>query len=442
MNTTTVLIEPTDLLFFRDSLPMAAGQGRGHGCRLPFPTTLHEAFRSSLLRARGEQTAAKKQPGRPRNAPRRGDWRVGNETTDVFFASEAFRSLRTAGPYPWHQNHGILFPIPHDAKLSQDREQLLGLDLWWWEPSPPEEKGPPASFQPHCLPLATTPGDKRGQLRGWWTMGQYQAYLRGNRDNKCDFFKPIQTDDLWQPEHRIGVQIDSSRSAATPGQLYGATYLRAKSDTRFVAQLIWGDGLGQNTESTEIQNLSWLLLGGEFRLARLWHREETKNNEILTDLFSEFQNPPEPERDGPCLLKWSLVSPAIFAHGHLPGWCCDTRKDRPGGPLPLGQVCLDLPGSAHLVSWCLGKPRSVSGWDIVDDRPKPTLLAVPEGGVYYFVCENRDTAKMLARKLHWKPRSDFYGEKGCGYGLCSFADRPTPDFVNKATELFIQRNKL
>jgi hypothetical protein len=28
---------------------------------------------------------------------------------------------------------------------------------------------------------------------------------------------------------------------------------------------------------------------------------------------------------------------------------------------------------------------------------------------------------VLAERLHWKPRSDFYGEKGCGYGFCSFA---------------------
>lgn len=48
------------------------------------------------------------------------------------------------------------------------------------------------------------------------------------------------------------------------------------------------------------------------------------------------------------------------------------------------------------------------------------MLAVPEGSVYYFLCENTRTAEALARKLHWQPRSDFYGEKGCGYGLVSF----------------------
>jgi hypothetical protein len=29
-------------------------------------------------------------------------------------------------------------------------------------------------------------------------------------------------------------------------------------------------------------------------------------------------------------------------------------------------------------------------------------------------------AAALAEKLHWQPRSDSYGDNGCGYGLASF----------------------
>jgi hypothetical protein len=46
-----LLIEPTDVLFFRDAIPMSAGQGKGTGARVPFPSTLHEALRASLLLA-------------------------------------------------------------------------------------------------------------------------------------------------------------------------------------------------------------------------------------------------------------------------------------------------------------------------------------------------------------------------------------------------------
>lgn len=56
-----ILLEPTDFLFFRDAVPMSASQGKGAGCRMPFPSTLHEAFRASLLRANGATATGKRE---------------------------------------------------------------------------------------------------------------------------------------------------------------------------------------------------------------------------------------------------------------------------------------------------------------------------------------------------------------------------------------------
>jgi len=244
----------------------------------------------------------------------------------------------------------------------------------------------------------------------------------------------------------VGVQIDPGSFASAEGQLYAGSYLRAHKHTRFMA---WaevadpqsarnGEAETRRREREQLARLDWLLLGGEFRLARLWH--QTENRQVIPDPLGELRLlPVPPPGAGPCLLKWVLVTPAIFAHGSLPGWCWDTNKDRSGGSFPGGQVCLELPGRARLISWCLGKPRTVSGFDMVEGRAKPTLLAVPEGGVYYFLCENRDTATALAKKLHWQPRSDFYGEKGCGYGLVSFdvqMHQTSADVPQLAKELF------
>jgi CRISPR-associated protein (Cas_Cmr3) len=191
-----------------------------------------------------------------------------------------------------------------------------------------------------------------------------------------------------------------------------------------------------------LEELDWLLLGGEFRLARLWWQNVV--NEPLPDYLAFLREAPlPPSGDGPFLLKWVLVTPAIFAHGSLPGWCWNQTDGRPPGEVRLGasrrkRNRVALPGRARLVSACLGKPRTVSGWDVVDGCAKPTMLAVPEGSVYYFLCQNGETAAELARKLHWQPRSDFYGEKGCGYGFVSFDVQmhPTsPDVSNLANEL-------
>ncbi len=438
---TTILIEPTDLLFFRDAIPMSAGQGKGAGCRMPFPSTLHEAFRASLLRARGETALKKEVAGRPRSADRKGNWHELSDATDVMIASKAFRSLRTVGPLPWHPKKGILLPVPLEASFTTDKASLSRLQLWRDRTVKLDAVARGVDPRPPCLPLATSAPDKQGQLHGWWTVTQYQAYLGGESNNAQERFCPLPTDDLWQPEQRIGVQIDPGTFAATSGQLYSGSYLRAHGGVRFAAQLHLGDSRAEaNGEGKEIASLPWLLLGGEFRLARLWHQGAV--HQPLPDCFAEIRQAPlAPSGDGPCLLKWVLVTPAIFAHGSVPGWCVDSRKDRPGGALPIGRVCLDLPGRSQLISWCLGKPRTVSGWDVVEGRAKPTMLAVPEGGTYYFLCENRATAAALAKKLHWQPRSDFYGEKGCGYGLTSFdvqMHRTSADVRTLGSEFFNQ----
>ena len=265
------------------------------------------------------------------------------------------------------------------------------------------------------------------------------VYLGGDSDNAGESFAPLSTSELWEAEQRIGVEIDPSSFAAKQHQLYAGDYLRANNQTRFLVQLHLSDPRAEaNGEGKAISGLDWLLLGGEFRLARLWQHDAVGKH--LPDYFADLkQVPTYPAGDGPCLIKWALATPAIFAHGSLPGWCADTKKDRTGGPLPIGRVCFEISGRAQLVSWCLGKPRIVSGWDMVDGCAKPTMLAVPEGGVYYFLCENRATAVALAKKLHWQPRSDFYGEKGCGYGVVSFdvqMHRTSTDVSALAKELF------
>ncbi len=498
-----LLIEPTDVLFFRDAVPMSAGQGKGAGCRLPFPSTLHEAFRASLLRVSGE-TATEKTANGARDltvrSPR--EIRRGNSAPITAqrlqhgrgqIASKAFQSLRTVGPLPflapdhdgrpvvWKERRfgretgvqvsyaSLLLPVPADAtfQLQERTEQTTerGERKWfervalrrlqlWRDPTVPVRQTiqQPSDYQPFCVPVATTPPDKHGRLSGWWTTGQYRAYLellgdcRAREDNNGDFFRPLPATDLWSAEHRVGVEIDPGSFAAEHGQLYAGSYLRADRHTRFVA---WaeiadpakarnGEAAAREREREQLAKLDWLLLGGEFRIARLWHQSES--GRPLPDGLGELRRPPTPPAgEGPCLLKWVLVTPAIFAHGSLPGWCADTKQDHAGGSFPAGRVCLDLPGRAQLISLCLGKPRAVSGFDVVEGRAKPTMLAVPEGGVYYFLCENRDTAAALAQKLHWQPRSDFYGEKGCGYGLVSFDVQmhPTaPDVRALAKELF------
>lgn len=433
------LIEPTDVLFFRDGIPMSAGMGKGAGCRLPFPSTLHEALRASLFAKHGrttdEQSAFRPKSTPEKHIPRKGGW-LGKGKSVTSSGSKDYQSLSLTGPLPWlepakeeDKPHGLLLPVPLDVAFDKDKTTLHRLQLLQQE-----QPAAAGAFVPVCLPVATTPPDKHGQLHGWWTAEQYLAYLIGQANAQADAFKPIPTAALWQPEHRIGLALDPERSAAEDGKLFAGSYLRMGDGVRFCFQADLRDQKAAlNGEGSKLSALDWLLLGGDRRLARL--------HCLPDDPFEKLRIAPVPssDDDGPVLMKWSLITPAIFAHGSLPGWCKDSNRNRPGGPLPDGRVCFDLPGKAALVSWCLGRPQTITGWDTLLEQAKPTQLAVPAGSVFYFLCENRATATALATKLHWQPRSDHYGEKGCGYGLVSFDAElhPTsPDIRHLADSLF------
>jgi len=411
----SILLEPTDVLFFRDSIPMAAGQGRGHGCRLPWPSTLHEAFRSTLLLADGDLRSSKAEQGRDLRVRSGRERQRGlaapvsenrRQRGPTSVANTAYQSLRTMGPLPWLEpdarkpddSGGLFLPVPLDAQVDDDG-QIHPLELLR------QENGHSSVAQLPCLPVSPVPATKRSRL-GWWSTRQFASYLAGHDVG----FTPLPDSAFWEPEHRIGVEITPQTFAAAQGQLYAGTYLRPRNEFRLAA---WA-GLVRPRADEEarfnrlITHYRFLLLGGDRRLARITpHKGFT------------LPEPPVAPNASPCLLKWSLITSAVFAHGWLPGWCQDTSAQQ----RPAGEVCLKLSGRARLVAVCLGKAVAFAGWDAVDGTPKETRLAVPAGSVYYFLCENGKTAEALAQRLHWQPRSDFFGEKGCGYGLVSFDAR-------------------
>lgn len=405
----TVLLEPQDTLFFRDGIPMSAGQGRGAGCRLPFPNTLHEAVRAALLTRSGTRIEGRI-PGRSTGSDRQGKWQTPTSTSDErLISSTAFQSLQTVGPLPFHTGCGTLWPMPLDlARDAESRWHILQLLAY-----PSQHDNVPLEA------IAVSPvGPEKKRPSGWWTTEQLSQYLAGEVHNLGE---PFLTSKLWQEEYRVGVTIDPARQSAEDGQLFSGTYLRPAKETRFIAGIQLKNP--KPGEDEALAALDHILLGGDRRMVRL-----SKETTLQAPAKPDYQG------DGPVLLKWMLVTPAVFAHGWLPGWLKDTQGNR-----PPGDACLkDLPARCRLVSICLGKPDTIGGWDIAANSPKPTQFAVPAGSVYYFLCENAAAANALAGLLHWRPRSDQYGEKGYGYGLCGHASffRTSPDVPTFAQNVF------
>ena len=84
----TILLQPTDVLFFRDGRPMS-GSLAGHGAAWPLPNVVNAAFHAALHRAGfGEDEVHKH---------RRGGRGVYAESAQ---RDRKFGSLVTAGPFP------------------------------------------------------------------------------------------------------------------------------------------------------------------------------------------------------------------------------------------------------------------------------------------------------------------------------------------------------
>ena len=396
-----ILIEPADTLFFRDSIPMSAGQGKGAGARLPLPSTLHEAIRASLFEQHGRSdggTAA----FRPRGAPRSGGW-LGKARSETSPGSKDFQSLQLIGPFPVKvpvdksEAARWFLPLPLDLSFAEDGKAATAHQIL------PLPAGTHTAALP-CLAVSLNPANKHAPI-GFLSMGEMQNYLTG----KLDSLTVTKREAFFEPEYRIGVAISPETASAEEGQLYAATHARPRDGFRLGAMVGLISKKPVEGEDTKLAALESLLLGGERRLARI-HREGIAAPDIPSA-------PTIADSGEAVLLKWVLATPAVFAHGWLPGWCKDTQGQR-----PEHDVCLLLnAGRARLIAACLGKLQPFAGWDSLEHRAKPTMLAVPAGSVYYFLCQNAAAAGELAALLHWRPRSDVYGEKGFGYGLTGMA---------------------
>lgn len=378
---------PADTLFCRDQKPLAAGHSFGRGANWPLPTVLHSAIRTALLRANGGLPQRNAENGRPhKGVPQK-------------VASTKYQWLNLRGPFPV-DDAAIYFPRPLDLVPGKDRK-LLRLQI--------SSNAGYNNLPDPLKHLLTNPGEpSKEEMPAWVTLDFYNAYLAGN-----DLTLPAEFPKLWESEHRIGVAIDPSTHTAAEAKLYAAEHLRLRDGVRLRFAISEDP---HQKESADL-NDKILQLGGEQRFGKV--EKPTRDLEL-----------PKMEVTG-VLVKWVLLTPAIFIRGWLPGWIDEkdgrvklriitgNRADRrrPGydDPNYKPDESKDQPIAAKLVAACVGKPQVVGGWD---EAPKPTHLAVPSGSVYYFQAETPEDAQRLVQSLQHRCKSDFFGEKGLGLGVC------------------------
>lgn len=416
---------PADTLFFRDARPLSAGNSYGRGAQWPLPTVLHGALRAALLGLKGE-TPTVRHPGHDRVGKPRGS-----------YASESFNWLNLRGPFPYdHRKGEVYFPIPRDLVPADRSESPAAERLHLIPPG-----GTGNLPKPLALLTASFAPPGKAALSQWVDGGFFRDYLAGI----SPLGHPAKLE-LWDSEHRTGVAINAETQTVADGQIYAAEHLRLRSDIalRFATSAPQANGHLRDGELEAFDRLSsaTLQLGGEGRCGLLESRDAELSLPFVT--ISGLR------------VKWVLLTPAVFVGGWLPGWVDAStgsvklrskpagfprrdmrRKRRTAAGLTDEEKFSGREIDATLVAACTGKPQVVGGWDLTGPQPrriendvrlspspKPTLLAVPSGSVYYFETRTPDDAQALATALQGRCRSDFYGEKGLGLGVCGNWDEP------------------
>ena len=462
-----ILLQPTDVLFFRDGRPMS-GSLAGHTAAWPLPDVTNHALHAALHRADLQGT----------HTHRRG--RSGNYSEE---RDRKFGCLTTAGPFPVRvadpQGHPLdpprwFFPRPKDAELGGSVAVTLrplaamgdhGENPWSKSSLPAPLKYAVANAQP---PRKDAGGEP------WISGDAYATYLREETDVRLEVATHFLEDThLADTEQTIGIGINPETQTQDKTNFYSAHYLRLREGWR----------LGLFAEARDKQNGSArakrdlirslfndhpqrIVVGGQQRICTASRREAPRPLPLprgLTDHKSLHKL-----SQGKYAVKWVLLTPAIWPEipenkerditthpgGWLPNWihpetgavllkAGDTSRHDGEGRERWRQRVRAMPAiAARLVAAIVPKPIVVTGWALgipgsEDDHPstatvggaKSTHLAAPAGAVYYFEADSPEAATQLAAALNWhggdtndaeikNRRSTLLGEKGYGLGVC------------------------
>jgi CRISPR-associated protein Cmr3 len=449
----TILLQPSDVLFFRDGRPME-GSLAGHGAAWPLPSVINASFHAALHRAQLEGV----------HEHRRG---FGGTYADSAKRDRKFGSLLTAGPFPVSQDGTWFFPRPAD--LQDDSLTPGAMPVFETIAQRSSLRAPARYSVGNFLPPKKDSGAKP-----WLSGAAYQRYLDGG-ERALKEGEAVGDAEFSDIEHSIGIAIDDETGTAgqgdAAGKLYSAHYLRLHETWRMgVLGSAWDKVNGAENQTRDLLDDLFasdkhIVVGGQQRTCSA-SLSPVKTPPLPLGTHSGFR-----EREGKFLVKWVLLSPAVWPEIGARSKDGRSMMPHPGGWLPnwvhaqtgnillrhrTGRVTRDYSGvkarrhaekeediRARLVAALIPKPIVVTGWALPDSGAETdsersggacsTHLAVPAGAVYYFEADSADEATRLASALNWhgsdsnptdiaKRRSTLMGEKGFGLGVCGAWD--------------------
>jgi CRISPR-associated protein Cmr3 len=362
------LLTPLAPLVLRIGKPFGE-TGGGDSFAFPLPSTLAGALRTARADAEGLDF------GREEKARILG-WTV-------------------QGPLPVEvrgEDIAMLYPKPLDAAYVREDAGFRLLRMAPESETPDPDPDAAGCDLPDGLrPVLLEDADKSKPAPGpaWWRHDAMIDWLRGKKPDAATLGPDPLPVDL-----RTHVALDPSTLAASTSQLFQSSgpdfghrrypgradmTERGWSETRYALAARFAEKLAPTL----------LRLGGESRLSTVEPREDAWP-ELPPDLLDELERARR--------IRLILATPALFRGGWRPGWI--DAQDLTGSPPGCPELRLRLHAAA-VERW-----QAVSGWDLLENRPKAVRRLAPAGSVYWF--EVLDAPAGWARDLWLAPLSDDY----------------------------------
>ena len=405
--------EARDLLYFGDGL-LADGSTAGSGVNWPLPSVINSALIAAMHNGLEEDVN-----GTISKHEHLNDYEKKKQAKGISVRF-SFGGVQTVGPFPVIDDK-MFVPIPADIQAGKNGELAIMRVI--------ENKGfnnLPAPLThlvaPSLPPSKETPGN-------WISIDELQKYLNG--DPKVE---ALDNSDFYAVERRVGIGINPETFSTIKGKFYQAEYMRLNNNValRVYAKYIASSYGGKNqkdmmAEAMNKNTFEDIALGGQAGVVfqkEMRHEVLQGEQRMQTTAFTTVKPT--------CLLKWILLTPAVFLSGWLPGFIDATNgkvhlkhDPPPKGSMPRDkwrELVRQTPEiDAKLVAARIPKHNVASGWKLNGlnaGQPKPTRRLVPAGSVFYFKCADDANAAALYNALNARSRSDECGEQGFGFGVC------------------------
>lgn len=376
-----ILIEPLDVVLFRDSKPFAAGES--HRAKSTFPPNtlpLVGALKSKILVEHSIDFAIFRVPFQ-HNALRETQQKV----IQKIGGPDGYGNLQLKGPFlvktksngSQIEIQDFYFPLPLNLL---ERGELLPLEqgLPGVGYSPPWPDG--------LRPLWIRREAPGGELKDQFLSGdKLLDYLTSKTVTSW-----VKASDLYIRELRVGIRLSSGRRTAEEGMFYMPEFVRLQKGMCLCISLDGVDDLLQ--KETDL-----LGLGGESRAAV--YRKCDRVPPGFDDLQQGTSILQKLGSSNPARLKLYFAAPAIFRQGWLPDFINSSSL--------IGEIDVTTAGNKiklQLISAAVGKALPIGGWNLAKNAPKPLLRAMPPGSVYFFKLLEGDVQDVF-NAFHFKCRA-------------------------------------